>query len=52
VVLKLVGLAVEDVLVMMPVEFAVGVEEVLVKVLVLLETDVVRLLSLSVEFQA
>jgi hypothetical protein len=49
---KLVVVAGKDVLVMLPVEFAAGVNEVVVKVLVLLEADVVRLLSLSVEFQA
>jgi hypothetical protein len=51
-VVKLVVVAGKDVLVMLSVEFAAGVNEVVVKVLVLLEAGVVRLLSLSVAFQA
>jgi hypothetical protein len=48
---KLVVLSVEDVLVMLPVVFATGVKEDVVRVLVVLKADVVRLLSLNVEFQ-
>jgi hypothetical protein len=44
-------LSVEDVLVMLPVVFATSVKEDIVRVLVVLKADVVRLLSLNVEFQ-
>jgi hypothetical protein len=52
VVLKLVVVPVEDVLVMLPVEFEKDVKEDVVKVLVDLKPVVVLLLSLLVEFQA
>jgi predicted Zn-dependent protease with MMP-like domain len=51
VVLKL-GVAVEDVYVTLPVEFAADVGDVVVKVLVILKDVVVVLLSLLVEFHA
>jgi hypothetical protein len=51
VVLKLVVVAVEDVLVMFPVEFAEGAHESVVKMLVVSKANVVLLLSLFVTFQ-
>jgi predicted Zn-dependent protease with MMP-like domain len=52
VVLKLLVVPVEDVSVMLPVEFAKDVKEVVVKVVVDLKPVVVLLLSLSVELKA
>jgi hypothetical protein len=52
VVLNLVVVPVEDVLVMLPVEFAKDVKEDVVKVVVDLKPVVVLLVSLSVELKA